>query len=169
MTPLPVAFPDDAAVYGRENDKTRGYEWMIGPSLLAAPLYGNDYEQATTRDVYLPRGRWIDYDTGEVHDGPKMLRNFSLPVGKTPLFVGGLGIVEEKHGAGSVARVYPMTTTADDFFIDRDGVTRTSIRLQVRDWKNVSVTAKGGRRVAGSWQRHAYEFPIQPGESYEVR
>jgi alpha-glucosidase (family GH31 glycosyl hydrolase) len=169
MTPLPVAFPDDAAVYGRENDKTRGYEWMIGPSLLATPLYGNDYEQAATRDVYLPRGKWLDYDTGEIHDGTKLLRNFSLPVGKTPLFVGGTGIIEEKRDAGIVARVYPVTTTADDFFIDRDGVTRTSIRVQVRDWKNVAVTTTGGRRVVGSWQRHAYEFPIQPGESYEVR
>ena len=51
MTPLPVAFPDDPAVYGRENSTDRAYEWMIGDSLLATPLYGDDYDTATTRDV----------------------------------------------------------------------------------------------------------------------
>ncbi|MGC4051175.1 MAG: glycoside hydrolase family 31 protein [Paludibaculum sp.] len=30
FTPLPVAFPDDPQVYGRENAKVRGYEWMVG-------------------------------------------------------------------------------------------------------------------------------------------
>jgi hypothetical protein len=35
MTPLPIAFPEDPEVYGRENDRIRGYEWMIGDALLA--------------------------------------------------------------------------------------------------------------------------------------
>ena len=84
MAPLPVAFPDDPQVYGRENQTVRGFEWMIGDALLAAPLYGNDYQTAQTRDVYLPRGTWIDYDTGQHYQGPRLLRNFSLPLGKTP-------------------------------------------------------------------------------------
>jgi alpha-glucosidase (family GH31 glycosyl hydrolase) len=39
MTPLPIAFPDDPQVYGRENATDRGYEWMIGDAMLATPLY----------------------------------------------------------------------------------------------------------------------------------
>jgi alpha-glucosidase (family GH31 glycosyl hydrolase) len=38
---------------------------MIGDALLATLLYGNDYETAQKRDVYLPEGTWIDYDTGQ--------------------------------------------------------------------------------------------------------
>ena len=132
MAPLPVAFPDDPQVYGRENQTVRGFEWMIGDALLAAPLYGNDYQTAQTRDVYLPRGTWIDYDTGQHYQGPRLLRNFSLPLGKTPLFVGGTGIVAEKSGAGVVARVYPVASHAETFFIDRDGVTRTTVRRTSR-------------------------------------
>jgi hypothetical protein len=75
MTPLPVAFPDDPNVYGRENERVRGYEWMIGDALLATPLYGDDYETSTTRDVYLPRGTWMEYDSGRRYEGPQLLRN----------------------------------------------------------------------------------------------
>ncbi len=37
MTPLPIAFPDDPNVYGRENARDRAYEWMIGDAMLAVP------------------------------------------------------------------------------------------------------------------------------------
>ena len=46
MTPLPIAFPEDANVYYRENSKERGFQWMIGDALMAYPLYGEDYETA---------------------------------------------------------------------------------------------------------------------------
>ena len=166
MAPLPVAFPDDPAVYGRENQKVRGFEWMIGDALLAAPLYGNDFETAETRDVYLPAGDWIDYDTGTRYHGPKMLQDYALPVGKTPLFVGGTGIVIEKRGSELAARIFPVTQHAETFVIARDGLTRTTIRLNVADWKN--VTLRGGK-ARGTWQHGVYEFVITPGETYELR
>lgn len=169
MAPLPIAFPADPNVYGRENQKMRGYEWMIGDSLLAAPLYGNDYETAGARDVYLPDGDWIDYDTGARYHGPRLLKDYPLPAGKTPLFAGGAGIVAEKNGAAVVARVYPLRQQAETFLIARDGFTRTTIRLNVADWRNPSVTTGDRRPVRGSWQRGAYEFAISPGETYEVR
>lgn len=169
MTPLPIAFPDDPGVYGRENQAARGYEWMIGDALLATPLYGNDFETATTRDVYLPPGTWIDYDNGTRHQGPKLLKEFALPLGKTPLFVGGSGIVVEKSGKALVARVYPVSPAARAQFIHPDGQTATTISVNVTNWDRVTVTARSGRRVAASRQRHALEFAIEPGESYELR
>ncbi len=171
VTPLPVAFPDDPQVYGRENDRLRGYQWLIGDSLLAAPLYGNDYETATTRDIYLPRGAWIEYDSGKRHQGPALLKNYALPVTKTPLFVGGTGIVVEKQGAGKglAARIYPVTAQAESRFIHPDGISVSAIRVNVSDWKNVSVRCSSGRACSGSWQRHAFEFTMLPGEDYEIR
>jgi alpha-glucosidase (family GH31 glycosyl hydrolase) len=169
MAPLPIAFPDDSHVYGRENQNVRGYEWMIGDALLAVPLYGNDYESANTRDVYLPSGEWMDYDTGKRYHGPQLLHDFALPLGKTPLFVGGTGIVGEKRGTQVVARVYPIASSAESFLIDRDGVTRTTIRLHVSDWKKVNVSAGSGRATRGAWRDNAFEFVIVPGETYELR
>jgi alpha-glucosidase (family GH31 glycosyl hydrolase) len=169
MAPLPIAFPADPAVYGRDNERIRGFEWMIGDALLATPLYGNDFETAQSRDVYLPAGVWMDYDTGERHQGPKLLKNFPLPPGKTPLFAGGTGIVVEKRGSGVVARIYPVASHAETRFFHRDGQTSSTIRVNVSDWKKVSVSTSAGRRCNASWQRHALEFPIVPGEDYELR
>jgi hypothetical protein len=168
MTPLPVAFPDDPQVYGRENERVRGYEWLIGDALLAAPLYGDDYESAQARDVYLPKGEWMEYDTGTRHTGPVMLKNHAVPVDKTPLFVGGTGVVVEKAGRRLVARVYPVAKEAEVGFIHPDGLGRSVIRVKVADWKKAQVCTAAGRRVAAGWQRQALEFAIDAGADYEV-
>lgn len=169
MTPLPVAFPDDPGVHGRENQRVRGYQWMIGDSLLAAPLYGDDYETASTRDVYLPAGAWIEYDSGQRHEGPKLLRDFPIPPDKTPLFAGGAGIVVEKKAGRLVARVYPVKRQAESTFIHPDGLSTSVIRVDVEDWSKVSAQTAGGGAVAGKWERHAFEFEIRPGENYALR
>ena len=161
MAPLPVAFPDDPEVYGRENDRVRGYEWMIGDALLAAPLYGNDYETANTREIYLPLGTWIDYDTGARYEGPRVLKNFAMPVEKTPLFVGGSGIVIEKRGAETVARIFPVTgQRRGDAFLFANG---ESSRIRVFTASASSVNGKTVRRGA------PLEFAIHAGENYDVR
>ncbi|WP_321474572.1 TIM-barrel domain-containing protein [uncultured Paludibaculum sp.] len=169
FTPLPVAFPKDPQVYGRENDRVRGYEWLIGDSLLATPLYGDDYETAVSRDIYLPAGVWMEYDSGRRHQGPALLKNYALPVGQTPLFVGGTGIVVEKKGNDLVARVYPVTDRAESRFIHPDGIAVSTLRVHVADWKKVSVRCSSGRACAGTWQRHAFEFTIRSGEDYEIQ
>jgi len=169
MTPLPVAYADDAQVHGRENQRVRGYEWLIGDALLAAPLYGDDYETAQTRDVYLPAGDWIEYDTGRRHSGPALLREYPMPVDKTPLFVGGTGVVVEKRDGLLAARIYPVGGSAVVRFIHPDGAATSTIRVNVADWKRVAVHCSSGRPSTGAWERHAFEFPIRPGEDYEVR
>ncbi|MBM3874485.1 MAG: hypothetical protein FJ382_12290 [Verrucomicrobia bacterium] len=169
MTPLPVAFPDDPSVHGRENDRVRGYQWMIGDSLLAAPLYGNDYETATARGIYLPAGSWIEYDSGLRHEGPKLLRDYPIPPEMTPLFAGGTGIVVEKKDGGLVARVYPVSPRADSTFVHPDGQSTSVISVDVADWSKVAVQTTGGKLVPGQWERHAYEFTIRAGENYALR
>lgn len=41
-------------------------EYLFGSSMLVAPLL---HENATGRDVYLPPGTWIDYQTGKSYAG----------------------------------------------------------------------------------------------------
>jgi alpha-glucosidase (family GH31 glycosyl hydrolase) len=169
MTPLPVAFPDDPQVYGRENDRARGYEWLIGESLLATPLYGNDYDTASTRDVYLPAGKWMDYDTGKVYGGGRVLPNFSLPVGKTPLFVGGSGIVVEREGQQVVARVYPLGGVAKESFLLPGAEKETILEVSTRNLRAARVVDQTGHRVVfARWERFAYQFPIEGGRHYTI-
>jgi alpha-glucosidase (family GH31 glycosyl hydrolase) len=175
MTPLSLAFPNDPQVYGRENIAVRGYQWMIGPTLLACPLYGNDYATATTRDVYLPAGKWMDHDTGDTHTGPKLLVDFPLPVGKTPLFVGGKGVVvlRELPGDSLAAVVYPVAPRGTSFrFTHRDGATRSAIEVANSSWTKPRVMdVSDGKSIA--FQREektgAIRFAIVPGHNYQVQ
>ncbi len=43
-------------------------EYMFGSSLLVAPLFADNQ---TTRKVYLPKGNWFDYQTGNTYQGEK--------------------------------------------------------------------------------------------------
>lgn len=53
-------FPDDASAWTVDD------EYLFGSSLLVAPLLEAN---TTARDVYLPAGKWIDYQTGRVYAG----------------------------------------------------------------------------------------------------
>ena len=53
-----VEYPDDPGVWNIED------EYLFGSDILVAPLFqDNVYE----REVYLPKGRWINYQSGEVY------------------------------------------------------------------------------------------------------
>jgi hypothetical protein len=170
MTPLPIAYPDDPNVYGRGNANVRGYEWQIGDALLATPLYGNDYATATTRDVYLPRGIWTDYDTGKQFVGPLILHDFPIPTNKTPLFVGGSGIVIEDVGNQIVARAYPVTKSSKTVCFFSGSQEPDKITIEVKNWKNVkAIDETSGKPVAGKWVRHAFQIEIEAGHDYLFR
>jgi len=54
-----VEFPHDAGAWLVED------EYMFGSQILVAPML----ESGTQRTVYLPKGKWIDYQTGKVYEG----------------------------------------------------------------------------------------------------
>jgi hypothetical protein len=173
MTPLTLAYPDDQAVYELENTTRRGYQWLIGEALMAIPLYGDDYATASTRDVYLPRGRWLDYDTGEVYEGPKTLSKHPIPVTRTPLLVGGSGIVVEQRANKTQARIYRVTTRAETVFHHKDGKD-SRIRLDLTSWDGPVVVSRAngganGGEVASAVEGPALTFTVEPGVDYLVR
>ena len=176
MTPLPLLWPEDPEVYQLGNANRRGYEWMLGPSLLACPLYGNDYATAQTRDVYLPAGRWMDFDTGKVYIGPTTLQGFPLPPGKTPLFVGGQGvlILRELPGTALRASVFPVARPGSVYrFTHADGATRSTITPANGGWNPATLvvtdttigkpaTFERAERTGG------IEFTFVPGHNYRL-
>ncbi|MFT3679248.1 MAG: alpha-xylosidase [Ferruginibacter sp.] len=60
LRPLFVEFPNDAGSWLVED------EYMFGNAMLVAPLFDDGVYE---RDVYLPKGKWIDYQTDLVYDG----------------------------------------------------------------------------------------------------
>jgi len=58
MRALFVEFPNDAGSWLIDD------QYLLGSSMLVAPLF----EEVTERDVYLPEGQWIDYQTKKVYE-----------------------------------------------------------------------------------------------------
>ncbi|WBL27427.1 glycoside hydrolase family 31 protein [Zunongwangia sp. HGR-M22] len=59
MRALFVEYPNDAGSWLIDN------EYLFGESMLVAPLF----EEETSREVYLPKGTWIDYQTHKIYQG----------------------------------------------------------------------------------------------------
>ena len=63
--------------------------FYLGPSLYAAPVVRRG---ETTKETWLPPGRWIDLDDYRVYAGPAQVE-IPAPLAKLPLLIGAGGIV----------------------------------------------------------------------------
>ncbi len=68
-----VEFPNDPGAWFIED------EYLFGSQILVAPLF----EAGTKRKVYLPEGKWIDYQNGKVYDAGW----HEITVGKIPAVI----------------------------------------------------------------------------------
>jgi alpha-D-xyloside xylohydrolase len=106
--PLVFDFADDPAVADLWD------EFLLGHDLLVAPLW---QDGTRSRDVYLPRGEWIDYwNPSQRWQGP-MTVTVDAPLDRLPLFVraGGLLPLEVSNdvtGNGSPASAGRLTIDA---------------------------------------------------------
>lgn len=166
MTPLPIAYSNDENVHYRENCITRGYQWMIGDALMAAPLYGEDYETTHTRDIYFPEGIWYDFETSEKYTGKQLLKDFPMLVEKTPLFVGGTGIVVLNKSGNLKCRIYDMERPTSTVFFAKDGIRQSLI--QVEGMKKALVKDHLGRVVKIRKGNKYIEFDFHEGNSYTI-
>ncbi len=130
-----------AMMLEEENPYTLGartqYQFMYGPSILVAPIYQNTAADEEGNDIrngiYLPKGNWIDYFTGESFAGSRILNDYAAPIWKLPVFVKA-GAVIPMHKStrnpseiDSHFRCYDIYPGADNIFddYDDDGVTQS--------------------------------------------
>jgi myogenesis-regulating glycosidase len=78
LAPLFYHSPDDAETF-RITD-----QFMLGPDVVVAPVVTKG---ALARDLYLPRGRWVDYRTKKPVEGGRWLKGYAAPLDVLPLFV----------------------------------------------------------------------------------
>ena len=98
-----------------------------------------------------------------------MLKDFEIPVEKTPLFVGGTGIVIEEIEDELKARIYPVNNKTQTEFYGKDGETQSVISIENPDWENPVITDKSdGSQVTYLRVRHAFEFDFIPGHDYVI-
>jgi pimeloyl-ACP methyl ester carboxylesterase len=76
------------------------YEYMLGDELLIAPVFRRG---ETTRELFVPEGRWIDYWTGEILDGGR-IHQVPAPVRRIPLLVREGAIIPMRQYASSIEK-----------------------------------------------------------------
>ena len=141
--------------------KATEYQFMYGPYFLVAPIYqetqadekGNDIRDG----IYLPKGTWVDYFTGEKYAGNCVINNFASPLWKLPVFVKSGAIIPMTNPNNNVAeinknlRIYEIYPDGYSSFTeyDDDGITQaylkgegvtTLIESEVGNKNNVTVT-----------------------------
>jgi alpha-glucosidase len=82
--PLLLNFQDDPTALNLDD------EFMVGDAVLVAPVVRAGARQ---REVYLPKGRWYDYWSGEAIDSRGDLTLVNAPLDRLPLYVRGGSIV----------------------------------------------------------------------------
>jgi alpha-glucosidase (family GH31 glycosyl hydrolase) len=142
MRSLWLHYPDDAAAVAR------GDEYLWGRDLLVAPVVE---QGATSRAVYLPRGDWYDFWTGErVKGGREITRPVDLET--TPLYARAGAIVpmgpvkqftDEKVEGPLAISVY---AGADGSFLlyKDDG---NSFNYRKGEWMGIEMRWNDARRV----------------------
>ncbi len=110
------------------------YQFLYGPSFLVAPIYqdtkSDDQGNDLRNNIYLPEGQWIDYFSGDLIEGGRIINNFESPVWKLPVFVRRGAIIPKSNphnnpkGIDRSRRIYEFYPHGESTFteINDDGV-----------------------------------------------
>nr|WP_302831625.1 TIM-barrel domain-containing protein [uncultured Bacteroides sp.] len=115
--------------------KATQYQFLYGPYFLIAPIYqatkadeqGNDIRNG----IYLPEGEWVDYFSGDLYQGGRIINNFASPLWKLPVFVKNGAIIPMTSPNNNVnetaknLRIYELYPYGQSTFTeyDDDGIT----------------------------------------------
>jgi alpha-glucosidase (family GH31 glycosyl hydrolase) len=138
MRPLCLVDPDDPEGWSIPDS------YMLGPSLWVAPVME---EGAEARRVYLPRGEWISWWTGERQEGGRWI-DAEAPLDRIPIWV----------RAGSIVVTYPVDEVATG--LGEEDATRP---LEATLWGEPPLGHTAARLAEGTriaWRRG--EWSVQP-------
>ncbi len=110
---MALAFPDDAAVWPITD------QVMMGDGILIAPV---EVPGVTSRNVYLPKGRWFPWNGGAPQSGPQTL-TVDAPLGEIPVFARA-GTVVPMYPDGVMTLAYGSAATPDASSVGDDRVVR---------------------------------------------
>ncbi len=147
-----LEYPNDPKTW----DDTTKYEFLAGKEFLVAPMWGADEVKS---GIYLPEGRWVDYWTGKVYQGPTTVNGYHAELDTLPLFVKAGAVVpmwktginaaaEQGFGDRLTVDIYPQGKSSFTLYED-DRVTRATSRPS-----RPQQTVRGRRTDRRPWRRH---------------
>jgi alpha-glucosidase/alpha-D-xyloside xylohydrolase len=114
----------------------RGDQYLWGRDMLVAPVVEKG---ATSRTLYLPRGRWIDFWTNEATEGGREVTR-PVDLATTPLYVRAGAVipmspvrqyVDEPVTEPLTLMVYPGANGTSEWFEDDGKITGESMRVRL--------------------------------------
>lgn len=115
--------------------KATEYQFLYGPYFLIAPIYQATKADAQGNDIrngiYLPEGEWVDYFSGEIVQGGRIINNYAAPLWKLPVFVKNGAIIPMAPPTNNInetdknLRIYELYPCGQSTFTeyDDDGTT----------------------------------------------
>jgi len=76
MRSMALAFPKERAAWSFEE------QYMLGPSLLVSPII----QSGGHGEVYLPKGGWYDFSTGQRYEGGQVISLENVPLDQMPVY-----------------------------------------------------------------------------------
>ena len=160
MRPLVMEFPGDTNVVNLSD------EWMMGDSLLAAPIL----QQATNRSVYLPAGDWFVFGTNSRLKGERQIQA-TAGLDEIPVYVRAGSILplapviqhtSQLPGGPLELQIYPGKD-ATFTLVEDDGETKDYLKGQIRrttfTWhdarRTVDLETRRALRRQGCFHNHA--------------
>ncbi|KAJ3119975.1 hypothetical protein HK100_000079 [Physocladia obscura] len=145
---LLLEFPHDPAVFSLDK------QYLLGDSLLVAPILHEDNHV----DYYVPEGRWTNYITGAVVEGPRWVREIhgfmTVPLLVRPNSIIAVGANNQKpdydYADGVTIKLYELSdaATAAAVIPNLKGETKLTVTAR-REKKTITITAEGN---AQSWK-----------------
>ncbi|UJP08782.1 NPCBM/NEW2 domain-containing protein [Microbacterium sp. KUDC0406] len=114
MRSLALEYPDDPYSYGAEANN----EFLLGTDFLVAPVFT---DSDVRNGIYLPEGQWVDYWTGDVYDGGRVLDGYAAPLDTLPLFVRAGAVIPQGAAARNASLVAEDSPITLDVYPKGDG------------------------------------------------
>ena len=148
MRPLLLEYPSDPKTEDMRD------QWLVGARLMVAPVL----DKGGQRDVYLPKGKWFDFNTGAAVEGNQTL-SVTAPLDAIPMYARAgsilpLGPVMQSTMLGKAdpleVRVYPGANATftlyedegDNYNYQKGACTRIPM-----SWNDGTKTLSIGKRV----------------------
>lgn len=126
LRPMVLEFPDDPSTYNLD------LQYMLGAQLMVAPIYNRE----SKRTVHFPAGRWVDFWTHEIIEGPQW-RTIQVPLEVLPLYVRANTVIPSIEPPARLSETPFENVTFDAYVLERaefeledlDGPTNIAITL----------------------------------------
>ncbi len=143
MRPMVLEFPDDPNTYAMD------LQYMFGAELLVAPIYNSEGR----RPVYFPVGRWVDFWSHQVIEGPQT-RFVEVPLEVLPLYVRADALIPTVEPPEHLSDAPFDLVTFEGYLFDcgsfelrdSDGVTQISASFE---GSRLNVQVEGAKKELG--------------------